>query len=341
MLPLTNRGTWPRRFEPSVALLGGCTQAPGDRPAESIRRENSVDLARMLPERRAPGVCTCVLEQHIASSSRGSFPGDSPGRTLARILDARISEAGLIFGASLIRLIPVGHRLRASSGGPDAGRAGSHAVRVAGGIVEPHHAKVSTALSTNPSPNQKTFLSDFDGKFLSILGNRFMHNRESLRPLIDRVAHRGTMVEVGSLCGFSTAFFAARFDRVISIDPYSPGYDPEDLNSVAPRLQLAQQVFRLRFFDDPRVTQHNETSEVGAKRFEDRSLDFVYIDAGHAYDAVKHDVSLWLPKVREDSWIAGDDYEWRDGCVRQAIEEAFSHYDVIENRWIARVADAR
>lgn len=194
-------------------------------------------------------------------------------------------------------------------------------------------------MPANPTPRQEALLTDFDDRFLNILGDRFMHNRDSLGPLIERVARRGTMVEVGSLCGFSTAFFAARFERVISIDPYSPGYDPEDRNSAAPRLELARQVFRLRFFDDPRVTQHNETSEVGAKRFDDRSLDFVYLDAGHAYDAVKHDISLWLPKIREDSWIAGDDYDWKG--ARQAIEEAFTRYDVVEGRWIARVADAR
>jgi predicted O-methyltransferase YrrM len=191
----------------------------------------------------------------------------------------------------------------------------------------------------SPAPGPPPLLTDFDDRFVRILGDRFMHDRGSLGPLIERVAHRGTMVEVGSLCGFSTAFFAARFERVISIDPYAPGYDPEDRNSEASRLRLAQEVFKLRFFDDPRVTQHNETSEAGAKRFGDRSLDFVYLDAGHSYDAVRKDISLWLPKVREDSWIAGDDYDWEG--ARPAIEEAFSRHDVIENRWIARVADAR
>jgi hypothetical protein len=38
------------------------------------------------------------------------------------------------------------------------------------------------------------------------------------------------------------------------------------------------------------------------------SLDFVYIDANHKYDAVKKDLELWYPKVRKGGVFAGHDY---------------------------------
>lgn len=45
-----------------------------------------------------------------------------------------------------------------------------------------------------------------------------------------------------------------------------------------------------------------------AKEFEDGSLDFVYIDGDHRFDAVMMDIILWAPKVRKGGIVAGHDY---------------------------------
>lgn len=42
--------------------------------------------------------------------------------------------------------------------------------------------------------------------------------------------------------------------------------------------------------------------------FEDRSLDFVYIDAGHDFDNVMQDIIGWARKVRKHGVVAGHDY---------------------------------
>ena len=41
---------------------------------------------------------------------------------------------------------------------------------------------------------------------------------------------------------------------------------------------------------------------------EDESLDFVYIDANHAYDWVVQDIELWYPKVKKGGILWGHDY---------------------------------
>jgi hypothetical protein len=66
-------------------------------------------------------------------------------------------------------------------------------------------------------------------------------------------------------------------------------------------------------------------SEDAASKFEDRSLDCVFIDAIHTYDAVRTDIALWLPKVRVGGWIGGHDYgnEPRFPGVRLAVDEVF------------------
>lgn len=50
------------------------------------------------------------------------------------------------------------------------------------------------------------------------------------------------------------------------------------------------------------------TSDVAADIFADKSLDFVYIDANHAYDFVKQDIELWYPKVKKGGYLGGHDY---------------------------------
>jgi cephalosporin hydroxylase len=50
------------------------------------------------------------------------------------------------------------------------------------------------------------------------------------------------------------------------------------------------------------------TSEVAADMFERESLDFVYIDANHAYDFVVQDIKLWYPKVKSGGYLCGHDY---------------------------------
>lgn len=39
-----------------------------------------------------------------------------------------------------------------------------------------------------------------------------------------------------------------------------------------------------------------------------RSLDFVYVDANHGYDAVTEDLTIWMPKVKAGGFVAGHDY---------------------------------
>jgi Methyltransferase domain len=45
--------------------------------------------------------------------------------------------------------------------------------------------------------------------------------------------------------------------------------------------------------------------------FADGSLDWVHIDARHDDSSVKADITAWLPKIRPDGWLSGDDYEER------------------------------
>lgn len=64
----------------------------------------------------------------------------------------------------------------------------------------------------------------------------------------------------------------------------------------------------------------NEDSAVAASQVEDESLDFVFIDGDHTYEACKRDILAWLPKVKPAGWITGHDYFEFPG-VKQAVDE--------------------
>lgn len=68
------------------------------------------------------------------------------------------------------------------------------------------------------------------------------------------------------------------------------------------------------------------TSAVAASLIDDKSLDFVFIDADHVYESVKQDIELWLPKAKR--LICGHDYggrndRWGVWGVKRAVDEMF------------------
>ena len=179
-----------------------------------------------------------------------------------------------------------------------------------------------------------------DPQHVRILGEYFNNDRQHLKDLVNQLPAGDHMVEVGSLLGFSTKMFLAKFDRVTSVDPYAAGYDDQhDPNSNRLRLETARDIFRIRFLDEPRVTQVNEPSIAAARSFDDHSLDFVYLDGSHTYRDVLDDIRAWLPKLRPGAYMAGDDLPWEG--VKRAVEASFYAHDVIGTQWIATTNQAR
>lgn len=67
--------------------------------------------------------------------------------------------------------------------------------------------------------------------------------------------------------------------------------------------------------------------------YEDNSLDFVFIDAGHDYKSVKEDIEHWFNKVKTGGIIAGHDCYLPD--VHQAVTEYFGNdIQISESCWI-------
>jgi len=68
--------------------------------------------------------------------------------------------------------------------------------------------------------------------------------------------------------------------------------------------------------------------------FEDKSLDAVFIDADHSYEAVKLDIINWMPKIRKGGILAGHDYTRSWPGVIKAVDEIMPDAKKTDFCWI-------
>ncbi len=76
------------------------------------------------------------------------------------------------------------------------------------------------------------------------------------------------------------------------------------------------------------------TSAQGVTQFADGSLDWVFIDADHSFEAVSADVAAWYPKVKPGGILSGHDYGYFP--VIMALRRYFSHVCAWDTIWYVR-----
>ena len=105
---------------------------------------------------------------------------------------------------------------------------------------------------------------------------------------------KGKGVEIGTYKGD----FAAK-----NIEHFEGEYYMVDI-AVLPELKK-----RLNLWHDrPNVHFLEMTSAKASQRFEDASLDWIYIDALHSYNAVMEDMVNWWPKLKPGGMFSGHDF---------------------------------
>lgn len=82
-----------------------------------------------------------------------------------------------------------------------------------------------------------------------------------------------------------------------------------------------------------------EMTSLAAARWLADTLDFVFIDADHTYEAVKADIAAWRQKIRPEGWVTGHDYDpLRFPGVVRAVEESFADFTLGDDSvWMAQV----
>lgn len=146
------------------------------------------------------------------------------------------------------------------------------------------------------------------------------------------------MVEVGVYRGDTPARLLHDFPQLlyIGVDTWLPfGEDPPYESLIHARmmaLKIAERFpLRMRLVSLP--------STMAAQCVAKGSIDIVFIDAAHNYDAALTDISTWSDKVKEGGVVAVHDYEFQSG-VKLAVDEWCSVSNrVVEEGYIGGTAD--
>lgn len=135
-----------------------------------------------------------------------------------------------------------------------------------------------------------------------------------------------TVVEVGSFSGVSSRVFSLYCKILYCIDPYF----------------WAETKDAERMFDEmkPQYKNIKKMQMFGkdaATFFKDGSLDFVYIDADHTYEAVVADINDWKGKVKKGGYIAGHDFYMDDvaRAVRDCLGEPLELFS--DSSWVIKL----
>lgn len=146
---------------------------------------------------------------------------------------------------------------------------------------------------------------------------------------INRTPSLAQFVEIGSYKGRSAAFAAVeiynskksiKFD---CIDIWQPNLMYNDLDFKTFKHNMAP----VKHYYSAVKMNATEASE----QYLDNSIEFVFIDADHSYEAVKHDIQTWWPKIKINGMIGGHDEQHEP--VSRAVKEIFGEYKTVGNCW--------
>jgi hypothetical protein len=123
-------------------------------------------------------------------------------------------------------------------------------------------------------------------------------------------------VEIGVQIGTFAyhVLLRAQPSRLYLVDPWEYGLQADLEPDPTPEKQASRDAqfeqTRSLFAPYPNVEVVRMKSQDAAALFADGSLDYVYIDGEHSYDAVMTDLASYFPKVRVGGHLIGDDCGW-------------------------------
>lgn len=156
-----------------------------------------------------------------------------------------------------------------------------------------------------------------------------MQDRIALLEYCNSKYPNGYVVEIGVASGCFTKQILATYkslSKLVIIDSWQfqeEGYnDPCNLDQATQDERYRQ--IQADLIGEPRVEIVRAWSNEAVSRFKDNSIDLLYLDANHSYDACKQDLELWFPKIKKGGIFAGHDYCAGDGVghgVKKAVDE--------------------
>lgn len=86
--------------------------------------------------------------------------------------------------------------------------------------------------------------------------------------------------------------------------------------------------------DYPFVRLMVDLSEAAAAKFDDHTLDWIFLDANHSYESVVADIFAWAPKLKPGGLMSGHDFGFYG--VSEAVLRSFGPVDHVGTCWYTR-----
>lgn len=151
--------------------------------------------------------------------------------------------------------------------------------------------------------------------------------RNDLPKLFDELGFR-VGAEIGVESGVYSDIILKGIPEVVlySIDPWKSYRAYRDHTSQSKLDRFYEETKTLLAPYGDRSIIMRKSSEEAINEFKDNSLDFVYIDANHAFANVAFDVHHWLKKVRPGGIISGHDYKKHKPGVNIHVKQVINAY---------------
>lgn len=137
---------------------------------------------------------------------------------------------------------------------------------------------------------------------------------------------QGTWVELGSWTGKSVAYCVVELlkknalGKFYAIDTWCGG---EELKNNKNTKNIKEIFYKNIQPVIDKIEVIESLSWDAAIKFDDNSVDFCYVDAGHTYECVTKDLHAWWSKIKTGSYFGGDDYTKGHPGVQNAVWDFF------------------
>ena len=134
-------------------------------------------------------------------------------------------------------------------------------------------------------------------------------------------------VEVGIGYGFHARYVLdnTNIEKLYLVDPMK--YYPNDLfaTDVLSYGGFEKLIKNINLHLEPFESRYKwfreESLKISNSQIDDNSVDAVFIDGDHSYDAVSKDLPFWWNKLKVGGWLLGDDYASCCPGTTKAVDE--------------------
>ncbi|MDD5606824.1 MAG: class I SAM-dependent methyltransferase [Candidatus Pacebacteria bacterium] len=152
---------------------------------------------------------------------------------------------------------------------------------------------------------------------------------------------KGVIVEIGSWKGVSTIWLGkgskkGNSAKIYAIDPHTGSSIHREMYGKIWTFEEFKKNIKLAQVEDI-IIPIVETSEEAAKNWNNKFIEFLWIDGDHSYEMVKLDFNLWSPFLINEGIIAFHDVTSFTGIRQMVIDNIFKSKNFINIGFVGSI----